>query len=224
MGSASFGDSGACGMLGVVMPAKRHTKDSIIQTLQSLAANLGKTTLSKAEVQHVLPASSVANHFGSLGKALQAAGLECRSPTEHLKDVRNVLPEAELFESIYCVEQKLGHEPGANEYKAEGKYSIKPFRKRFGARWGDALTHYRKWKVERGVLPLDAVEAITSDVAPSVPCLQVAHAGEALQRASGAVPVQFYGEPFDFRGLRHSPINEQGVVYLFGMVSRELGF
>lgn len=28
----------------------------------------------------------------------------------------------------------------------------------------------------------------------------------------------------DFRGLRHAPINEQGVVYLFGMVSRELGF
>ncbi len=28
----------------------------------------------------------------------------------------------------------------------------------------------------------------------------------------------------DFRGLRNAPINEQGVVYLFGMVSRELGF
>jgi hypothetical protein len=35
---------------------------------------------------------------------------------------------------------------------------------------------------------------------------------------------QLYGEPIDFRGLRHAPINEQGVVYLFGMVSRELGF
>ena len=33
-----------------------------------------------------------------------------------------------------------------------------------------------------------------------------------------------YGEPMDFRGLRHAPINEQGVVFLFGMVSRELGF
>ncbi len=37
-------------------------------------------------------------------------------------------------------------------------------------------------------------------------------------------PPQLYGEPIDFRGLRHAPINEQGVVYLFGMVSRELGF
>ena len=35
--------------------------------------------------------------------------------------------------------------------------------------------------------------------------------------------VQF-GEPIDFRGLRFAPINEQGVVYLFCMTSRELGF
>jgi len=33
-----------------------------------------------------------------------------------------------------------------------------------------------------------------------------------------------YGEPIGFRGLRYAPVNEQGVVYLFGLVSRELGF
>jgi hypothetical protein len=33
-----------------------------------------------------------------------------------------------------------------------------------------------------------------------------------------------FGPPLDFRGLRHAPINEQGVVYIFGMVSYELGF
>lgn len=35
-----------------------------------------------------------------------------------------------------------------------------------------------------------------------------------------------YGERFerDFRGMAHAPVNEQGVVYLFGMVSGELGF
>jgi hypothetical protein len=132
------------------MRGKRRTKESIIQTLQGLASNLGRTTLGKADVQRVLPLSSVNNHFGSLGKALKAAGLQCRSPGAHLKDHGCVLPDDELFESIYCVEQNLGHEPGANEYNAEGKYSIKPFKKRFGARWGDALAHYRKWKVERG--------------------------------------------------------------------------
>ena len=40
----------------------------------------------------------------------------------------------------------------------------------------------------------------------------------------GKQPMQLFGELLEFRGLRHAPINEQGVVYLFGMVSRELGF
>ncbi len=54
---------------------------------------------------------------------------------------------------------------------------------------------------------------------------QVGNGGLALPRLTNlARPLQLYGEPIDFRGLRHAPINEQGVVYLFGMVSRELGF
>jgi len=36
--------------------------------------------------------------------------------------------------------------------------------------------------------------------------------------------LQQYGTPIDFRGLRHAPLNEQGVVYLFALVARELGF
>ncbi len=32
------------------------------------------------------------------------------------------------------------------------------------------------------------------------------------------------GELLNFRGLQHAPVNEQGVVFLFGMVCRELGY
>ena len=33
-----------------------------------------------------------------------------------------------------------------------------------------------------------------------------------------------YGDPMDFRGLRHEPVNEQGVLLLFGMLAKELGY
>ncbi len=33
-----------------------------------------------------------------------------------------------------------------------------------------------------------------------------------------------YGETLDFRGLLHSPMNEQGVVFLFATLAVELGF
>ena len=35
---------------------------------------------------------------------------------------------------------------------------------------------------------------------------------------------RLYGSVVNFRGLQHAPINEQGVVFLFGMVALELGF
>jgi len=37
-------------------------------------------------------------------------------------------------------------------------------------------------------------------------------------------PRQEYGAPIDFRGLRHAPLNEQGVVYVFALVARDIGF
>src|SRR5437879_13540817 len=33
-----------------------------------------------------------------------------------------------------------------------------------------------------------------------------------------------YGNPTQFRGLRHEPMNEQGVVLLFGMLAKDLGY
>ena len=33
-----------------------------------------------------------------------------------------------------------------------------------------------------------------------------------------------YGDPMDFRGLRHAPVDIGGVILLFGMIARELGF
>jgi len=33
-----------------------------------------------------------------------------------------------------------------------------------------------------------------------------------------------YGGFLNFRGLQHAPINEQGVVFLFGVIARELGY
>jgi hypothetical protein len=43
-------------------------------------------------------------------------------------------------------------------------------------------------------------------------------------KESKSTKPQLYGQPMDFRGLRHAPINEQGVVYVFALVAQELGF
>jgi hypothetical protein len=43
-------------------------------------------------------------------------------------------------------------------------------------------------------------------------------------RQPGHSRKQEYGAPLEFKGLRHAPLNEQGVVYVFALVARDLGF
>ena len=73
------------------------------------------------------------------------------------------------------------------------------------------MAHYRRWKAENQN-PSASPPIATKD-GPRSPPLR-----------SSDKPTQIYGEPLNFRGLRHAPTNDQGVVYLFGMLSRELGF
>ena len=206
------------------MPRKKHTKESIIQKLQNLSQHLGKAKLSKADVQQVIPVSSVSRLFGSLGNALEAAGLDRTIAFEHFKGRGNIISDDDLFQSLLVLENKLGREPHYYDNTAKGKYSSNPFRKRFG-KWPDVLARYRKWKADRSAISADKYDSFnqikeTMEILPEMR----EDAIKLTLSVDETTPKHFYGEPINFRGLRHAPINEQGVVYLFGMVSRELGF
>jgi hypothetical protein len=179
-----------------------------------------------------LPLSSIGNYFGSLGNALVAAGLDRTVAWSHFEGRGNVLSDDDLFRSMKIVEQCVGHEPRCLEYQSQGGYSARPFRKRFG-KWDEVLTHYRKWKAQRsGGKPLlpgvsASLESAQNSAVP--PCVNPEKDETQMHEQPKSNLVvrrapQLYGEPIEFLGLRHAPINEQGVVYLFGMVSRELGF
>lgn len=199
------------------MGKPKHTKESIVETLRNVAASLGKGTLSKQEVQQYLPESSIRYHFGSFGNALDAAGLTVnRQPPQQVR-----LSDDELFGSVLEVESSVGREPTEGDYSANGRYSCKPFRKRYG-KWSDTLAYYRKWKSQRTRASAADVSLVTST--PAVPDERLVMPANDAQYQLPSAVLQLYGEPISFRGLRHAPINEQGVVYVFGMVSRELGF
>lgn len=210
------------------MGSQRHSRDSIIQTLQNVAERLGKTTLSKREVQPHLAPSTVNYHFGNLGTALKAAGLSIAAQDPSAIQERRRLDDEALFASLWEVEQKIGHAPSLSEYRSNGgTYSSKPFTDRFG-KWASTLQHYHKWKVDRAGSSIHTSAASAADerndgqrAGPPGPQPSSEPTQSGIQTRK---PPQLYGEPIEFRGLRHAPINEQGVVYLFGMVSRELGF
>jgi hypothetical protein len=105
------------------------------------------------------------------------------------------------------------------------------FEKRFGP-WSAVPLKFREfadgkpeWADVVALLPIENARAAFSAPSPLV----------STQPSADSVPTPShrhsqlddrptYGNPIDFRGLRHEPVNEQGVVFLFGMVARELGY
>ena len=66
-------------------------------------------------------------------------------------------------------------------------------------------------------------EAVPTSPLHSVQGVTVASA-QALARITPLSMPSVYGDPIDFRGVRHAPVDIGGVIFLFGMVARELGF
>ena len=198
------------------MGRQRHSKESIVQILQNLAKSLGKDSLTKQQVQTVMPSSSIEYHFGSLGNSLEAAGLQRRSAIDVLNEIRPVaLTDGDLFRSMLELEQRLGHPPGQNEYNSGGEYSAVTFRRRFG-KWPNVLAHYRKWKSDNNVETARQASGADQDQPAQNTSAKKGRHVTNMGVVRSARTQRNDGEPIDFRGLRHAPINEQGVVYLLG--------
>ena len=80
-------------------------------------------------------------------------------------------------------------------------------------------------------IPLDAASlpsALFEPPPPAAPLQGVSGVtlatADTLARITPLSTPTVYGEPLEFRGLRHAPVDVGGVIFLFGMIARELGF
>jgi hypothetical protein len=142
-------------------------------------------------------------------------------PSHNLRR-KPVLSENALLEEIIRLTEELGKLPTESELSAFGQFSPKPHRTRWGSFSKAVQAACEKYGVPFGttVATPSAIKSESTQVSASYapPSLSFSPKIYAQRKRTQ------YGEPVDFRGLRHAPVNEQGVVYLFGMVSRELGF
>ena len=182
-----------------------YSDKSLLNELRRVAKELGKDTLTQKEFnQHSRTNhSTIVKRFGSWNTALKKAGLS-------VKRLSNISDE-ELFAEIEKVWNRLGRQPQYKEMEQLGKFSLKPYENRFGS-WLKAVEEFVRWKDKSGGDRFRDLKAITSGVLLSQP------------KKSRKTKKVEYGEPIDFLGLRHAPLNEQGVVYLFGILSKRLGF
>jgi len=194
------------------------SRESVIAEVREIANRLGVDTVRRGDFARESTTSlyQVSNLFPDDGwrGVLEAAGLRVA--------FQNVpIPDDTLLEEFHRIVNEMGRIPTAIQFDARADFSFATYKKRFGGIQG-TLKRYRSWLEEhRPDAPeLQFVQTKSKhEILTPPPAAKVVAGSQEWARGAGVV----FGAPINFRGLRHAPINEQGVVYLFGMVSAELG-
>ncbi|MBI2999762.1 MAG: hypothetical protein HYY46_15130 [Deltaproteobacteria bacterium] len=191
---------------------KGFSPDVLIEKLKGVAKQLNRDYVSQVEFtkQTRISYRPINRLFGDWDKFVVAAGLRPH-PSQHKR-----IPETELFDDYLRVYQTLGRHPSYHEFANAARFSINTYA---GRRFG-GLKRFRRLAtahgIQQGILSAE-IEAEDNFTDKSVP-----DKSRNVYTPLNDRPV--LGEALDFRGLQHAPINEMGVVYLFGMLSEELGF
>ncbi len=198
--------------------------DEVLSAIRTAAQSLGRPP-SRSEFKRSsgMTEYQVLKHFNSWRDAVRAAGLEPYSANVLIEPVALLEDWGELVRNIRRI-------PTRQQYRRDGTYSVGVFEKRFGP-WSRLPAAFREFASERPEWA-DVVTLLPSEIARSPVS---SSSRDSIGCPSTPIPIEThryckldgrptYGNPIDFRGLRHEPVNEQGVVFLFGMVARELGY
>jgi hypothetical protein len=195
------------------------TRDAIVKAAKRAAAKVDHP-LSRAEFERLTGISQY-----HIYRAFPDGGwTEVKTLANLARHPKNNVPlsDDDLLAEFHRVAEQLGAVPTWAMFTAKAQVSADVVRRRFGGLQG-TLVRYRSWlEARQPDSPLlTELQARSRHEIPVPPAPAV----------EGQVPPQWaksagteFGAPINFRGLRHAPINEQGVVFLFGMVSYELGF
>lgn len=194
-----------------------ENQQQLIEALRSVSLRLEKSYVSSREFYRESGISEwkVLRHFNSFNELAIAAGLETQ--------VRGVsIDENNLLEAMYRAFIEEEGIVSLSRFERICEFSAKPYRRRWGS-WESALVYFKKW-VESSHPDFPYVSQLPNSTPannlPQVPT-EVSSKGGTYWPTKGG---RLYGPILNFRGLQHAPINEQGVVFLFGVVAFELGY
>lgn len=201
-------------------------QQEIIAELRRVAELLNTETLSQREFrQHSdLSVTGIENKFGSWNRAIEAAGLKSNPARTIGRKPVLQLSDDELLHEIIRLSSELRKIPTERELIAFGRVSLKPYRKRWGTLREAVEVAFDKFGVPEAISETDLLAPVSQPAKPKNVLDRTVSSPVSVAKPRTSRGKVQYGEPIDFRGLRHAPVNEQGVVYMFGMVSRELGF
>ncbi len=198
----------------------QRTRDDIVQAARKAAEQTGSRWLSKREFVRL---TGISEYFiyrlfpdGGWSEVVQLAGLE-RHP-QHMRPVS----DEQVLEEFHRVAGELGYVPTWSVFRARATVSPDRIKQSFGVK-EDFLKRYYEWlEVREPHSPL--LQKPRSETGPKVVRRSREASAPTAHRQWPKTSGFELGSPLGFRGLGHAPINENGVIYAFGVVSGDLGF
>ena len=205
---------------------KTFTRQQIISTIQAIAKKLKRNPSFEQVRRAGITPVNFYRQFPGMRAALAAAGLRPEGPGFEASVSAVLLDWA-------AVARKLKLVPGLAEYRQHGRFSRTPFARRFGS-WGLVAQAFPQFAEQEGIESewSDVLDLIASRYSRAlgaripqpapVPRNVEVNLNQGRKRLRPDRPV--YGDPLPLPGLAHAPVNEAGVIYLFGTLARKLGF
>jgi hypothetical protein len=216
-------------------------KQGVLKSLVAIARHTRRTP-SRREflASSGISETALFRFFPSWSAAVRAAGLKPNTGNQRLDD-------RQLLEDWGRAARKNHKIPSRRTYCHLGTFHHRTIARRFG-RWSQVREAFRsfaqskpEWADVLALLPPSAPKLAPKRQPPVAQALLPVRSSSRTKPPAPPQPSPstqpsakirypqlrgrpLYGQPIEFRGLRHEPVNEQGVVLLFGMVAKELGY
>ena len=203
---------------------RRYGKKEILHAITALSRKLRRTP-SRAEffARSGISAFFVLQWFSTWSDAVRAAGLQPYTRNSKAED-------RTLLEDWGNAVRKSRRVLPRHIYRRKAKYNPCTLANRFGG-WTSVPEAFRtfakgkrKWADVVALLPAPQARVPAKKNVRGRPNEEAVPRTPASKRHAALKDRPVYGNPSHFRGLGHEPVNEQGVVLLFGMLAKDLGY
>jgi hypothetical protein len=198
---------------------KEWTKENVLTAIRECAEKLGHPPSLLELRQHSgVEERHVRKHFLRYQRALAECGMMREGPGYRVS-------EEALFKDWAELARRLGKVPNINEYDMYSRYSHRPLVSRFG-NWRQvpmgmvALAEENGWEVEWK----DVVDVARAHLRQAGEPARMSKRYSTPNEDGIFADRPTYGPPLVAAPLAHGPMNEAGVVFLFGMLAAQLGF
>jgi len=187
------------------------TKQEIMDIIVGCAEKLKHVpTFDELVQMTALSHKQIKKHFGGYPQAL----LECNLEPKEIGRGAHKLALEKLFTEWAGIVRKLKKLPSRSEYEMHSKYTGTPLTRRFGS-WLLVPHGLKQFAVKFGLAEEWKAEL---ELVPPPPATAPA------KRPLYLPDKRLYGAPMFPGPLAYAPVNEMGVVFLFGWMAPQLGY